>query len=137
MNLIEYDNNKLIDFYMECGIEFAEDKGYLSDKVNSYALFDDDNNFIGAVSFSIYKGLKYIEAVAVKESFRNKGYGRYLLDFAINELGTPIYLVSKTHDFFLHYGFVLDNTTDLLDQNCKRCEFYNVTCFPKVMVYKK
>lgn len=38
-------------------------------------------------------------------------------------------------NFYIENGFVYDNA-DLIDKECKTCEEYNVTCFPKVVVYK-
>ncbi len=60
-----------------------------------------------------------------------------LIDFYIKnglEL-KPIYAISKVDEFYLKNGFVYDNT-DLISEECKTCEEYNITCFPKVVAYK-
>ncbi len=38
-------------------------------------------------------------------------------------------------EFYLKNGFVYDDA-DLIDKECKTCEEYNITCFPRVVVYK-
>jgi hypothetical protein len=55
---------------------------------------------------------------------------------AIEEIGTPVYAISKHDKFYLDYGFQYDDA-DLIDNECKTCSEYNVICFPKVMVYVK
>ena len=131
MKLIEYDPNQLIDFYIENGLEF-DNNNYFGTNVKSFVLLD-ENNVIGAVSFSKYKNVNYIEAIAVNKLYRNKGYGKSLLDKVIDEVNKPLYLISKNDQFFLKYGFKYDNLY-LINKECKTCEKYNVSCFPKVMV---
>ena len=57
------------------------------------------------------------------------------IEKALNELQKPIYTISKTDNFFLKNGFTYD-TADLIGKECKTCDEYNITCFPKVMMYK-
>lgn len=90
----------------------------------------------GAISFSKYKNKNYIEAVAVDKLYRKKGYGRKLLDKAIDEMGAPVYAISKHDKFYLDYGFQYDDAY-LIDNECKTCSEYNITCFPRVMVFTK
>ena len=110
--------------------------------VSTYDIFKYSIKFItwfvsssGKVSISLYKDKNFIEALAVDEKCRRKGYGKILLEKAIKELGKPVYTISKVDEFYLKNGFVYDNA-DLIDKECKTCEEYNVTCFPKVVVYK-
>ncbi len=135
MKCVLYDNNLLINFYKENGLEFDNNKKYFGSNVKSYALVDKEK-IIGAISFSMYKNKSFIEAIAVDKSFRKKGYGRLLLDKAIEEIDSPIYLISKNNKFYLDYGFKYDDS-DLIDKECKTCSEYNITCFPKVMVFTK
>ena len=125
MNLVEYNNDLLVKFYAQNGLEIDENKKYFGTDVKSFVLLEGEK-VIGAISFSKCKNKNYIEAVAVDKSYRKKGYGRKLLDKAIEEMGTPVY----------DYGFQYDDA-DLIDNECKTCSEYNVTCFPKVMVYVK
>lgn len=134
MEFIEYNNEVLIGFYIENGLEFNENKGYFGNHIKSFALLENEK-IIGAVSISIYKNKKFIEALAVDKDYRNKGYGKLLLEKAIKELKSPVYTISKVDKFYLKNGFVYDNA-DLIDKACKICSEYNVTCFPKVVVYK-
>ena len=84
------------------------------------------------MSISIYKEKSFIEALAVNKEYRNKGYGKLLIETAIEK---PVYTISKVDEFYIKNGFVYDNA-DLIDKECKTCDEYNVTCFPRVVVYK-
>lgn len=95
----------------------------------------ENEKIIGAVSISIYKEKSFIEALAVYKEYRNKGYGKILIEKAIEKLEKPVYTISKVDKFYLKNGFVYDNA-DLIDKECKTCDEYNVTCFPRVVVYK-
>lgn len=132
---VKYNNDKLIGFYVENGLEFDENKGYFGNNINSLAIVV-NGEIVGAVSFSIYKNNSFIEALAVDRKYRKKGYGKILLKKAIEQLNGDIYTISKADKFYLENGFNYSNE-DLIGNECKICEEYNVTCFPKVMVYKK
>ena len=134
MKLIEQDSISLIDFYRENGLEFDENKGYFGSNVKSFALLEAEK-LIGEITISNYQDKSFLEALAVDTQYRKKGYGSILLDKAIKELKKPIYTISKTDDFYLKNGFVYDNA-DLIGEECKTCNEYQVTCFPKVMVYQ-
>lgn len=131
----EYDNNKLIDFYVKNELEFDEEKGYFRENVKSLVILE-NNKIIGAVSISVYKGKSFIEALAVDKKYRGKGYGKLLIKKAIDMLDGDIYVISKVHDFYLKNGFKYSDA-DLLGKGCKTCQEYNVTCFPKVMIYER
>ena len=134
MIIIKYDNKTLIDFYIENGLEYDENKGYFGTGVESFALLENEK-IIGAFSISIYKNKSFIEALAVDKEYRNNGYGRLLIGKAIEKLEKPIYTISKADEFYLKNGFVYDDL-DLIGRECKTCDNYNITCFPKVMVYR-
>ena len=134
MKLEKYDNESLINFYIENGLEFDENKKYFGINIRSFALVEKEK-VIGAVSISIYKGKSFIEALAVDKNYRNKKLGELLVKKAIEELEKPIYTISKANEFYLKNGFVYSNE-DLIDKECKNCREYNVTCFPKVVVYE-
>lgn len=134
MKLKKYDNECLINFYIENGLEFDESKKYFGINIRSFALIK-NGEIIGAVSISIYKGKSFIEALAVDKNYRNKKLGKLLVKKAIEELEKPIYTISKANEFYLKNGFVYSNE-DLIDKECKNCREYNVTCFPKVVVYE-
>ena len=134
MKFDKYDNDSLINFYIENGLEFDEKKNYFGTNVKSFVIVE-NKKIKGAVSISLYKDKKFIETLAVDEKYRCKGYGKTLLEKAIKELEKPVYTISKVDEFYLKNGFVYDNA-DLIDKECKTCEEYNVTCFPKVMIHK-
>ena len=134
MKFEKYDNESLINFYIENGLEFDENKKYFGINIKSFALIE-NGKIIGAVSISIYKGKSFIEALAVDKNYRNKKLGKLLVKKAIEELEKPIYTISKANEFYLKNGFVYSNE-DLIDKECKNCREYNVTCFPKVVVYE-
>ena len=134
MNIIEFNSNNLINFYIENGLEFDTNKGYFGENVKSFTILE-NKKVIGALSISKYKSKNFIEAIAVDEKYRHQGYGKKLLDKALKELSKPIYAISKVDEFYLKNGFLYDNA-DLIDKGCKTCKEYNVTCFPKVVVFK-
>lgn len=128
MEFIEYDNNSLINFYIENGLEFDENKNYFGINVKSFVIVE-NKKIKGAVSISLYKDKNFIEALAVDEKYRRKGYGKILLEKAIKELGKPVYTISKVDEFYLKNRFVYDNA-DLIDKECKTCEEYTELSFP-------
>lgn len=134
MKFINYDNNKLLDFYNENGLEFDESKGYFGKNIKSQVLIE-NKEIIGAVSVSIYKNKNFIEALAVNSKYRNRGYGKILLVKALEMLEKPVYTISKADKFYLNNGFNFDEE-DLIGRECKSCEYFYKTCFPKVVVYK-
>ena len=117
---------------MDMALEYA--KKYFGNNIRSFALLENEN-IIGAVSISIYKGKSFIEALAVDKKYRNRGYGKSLIEKAIGELEKPVYIISKVDEFYLKNGFVYSNE-ELIDKECKACNEYNITCFPKVVVYR-
>ena len=92
MEFIECDNQNLIDFYVRNGLEFDENKSYFGTNVKSFILKDNET-IVGAVSISTYMGKSFIEAIAVNVTYRNKGYGKMLLNKAIELLAKPIYVI--------------------------------------------
>jgi len=134
LKLVKYDNNLLINFYNSNGLEFDENKNYFGKDIRSFAI-KEKGKIIGAVSISKYKNKSYIEALVADYNYRNKGIGKLLLKKAIDELDKPIYIISKADKFFLKNGFEYDDS-DLIGEECKNCEYYNLTCFPKVLVYR-
>lgn len=134
MKIIEFDSNKLIKFYNKNEIEIDEDNNYIGNDIKSLVLCD-KNNILGAISYSKYKNINFIEAIAINKEYRNKGYGKMLLNEIKNKLNKPIYLISKNNEFFLKNGFIYD-TLDIISDNCKKCAKYSKICHPKVMIYK-
>lgn len=134
MKFDKYNNESLINFYIKNGLEFDENKKYFGTNIRTFVLIENEK-IIGAVSISIYKCKSFIEALAVDKKYRNKGYGKLLVEKAIEKLKKPIYTISKVDEFYLKNGFVYSNE-DLIDKECKTCSEYNITCFPKVVVYK-
>ena len=134
MKFVKYDNISLINFYRLNGLEFDENEGYFGINVTSFALLENEK-IIGAVSISFYKEKSFIEALAVDKKYRNSGYGKLLIEKAIEKLEKPVYTISKIDKFYLKNGFVYDDV-DLIDKACKTCDEYNVTCFPRVVAYK-
>ena len=135
MNIIEYDSNLLIDFYTSNDLEINDNNIYFGINLKSYVLVDNDK-IIGAVTVSKYKDVNYIEAIAVDKNYRNNGYGKILLDKVIDEFNDKVYIISKNDKFFLSYGFKNSNLV-LIDDGCKKCDKFNVSCFPKTMVFIK
>ncbi len=106
MEFTEYDNNKLIDFYIKNGLEFDENKGYFGDNIRSFVILENEQ-IVGAVSISIYKNKNFIEALAVAKEYRKNGYGKLLLKKAIQELAKPVYTISKADEFYKENGLCI------------------------------
>lgn len=136
MFIEKIDSAKLIKFYSENEIEIDLEHGYLGTNVESYVIIE--NEIIqGAITISEYANKSFLEAVAVCKEARGKGYGRELLKYAIGKLNGSVYTISKAHDFYLKHNFkFVKNMDEMIDSNCKVCEEYNKTCYPKVMVLK-
>lgn len=134
MDIKEYDSNRLIEFYLSNGLEFSDSKKYFGTEVKSYAILENDK-LVGAISVSKYKDKNFIEAIAVDKKYRNKGNGKKLLDKVLSLLDSPIYTISKNNKFYLNNGFKYTDE-DIIDNNCKKCNKYGKTCFPKTMKYE-
>ena len=135
MQLIEYDNNALIDFHKINGLEFTKEHNYFGKDIKSFVI-NKNNKVIGAVSVSIYKNKNFIEALAISKEYRHKGYGKMLLEKALQVPPIPIYTISKANDFYLKNGFVYSQE-NLIDKECKFCPEYNLTCYLRVMAYRE
>lgn len=94
MKLIEYGNNTLIDFYKINGLEFTKEHNYFGKNIKSLAIIE-NNKVIGAISVSIYKNKSFIEALAISKEYRHKGYGKILLEKALQTLHIPIIKMLK------------------------------------------
>ncbi len=134
MGIKEYDNNKLIEFYFSNGLEFNDLKKYFGVNTKSYVI-SENGKIVGAISISKYKDKNFIEAIAVDKKYRNKGNGKKLLDKVLSLLDSPIYTISKNDKFYLNNGFKYTDE-DIIDNNCKKCNKYGKTCFPKTMKYE-
>ena len=134
MDIKEYDNNRLIEFYFSNGLEFNDSKKYFGINTKSYVI-SENGKIVGAISISKYKDKNFIEAIAVDKKYRNKGNGKKLLDKALSLLDSPIYTISKNDKFYLNNGFKYTDE-DIIDNNCKKCNKYGKTCFPKAMKYE-
>lgn len=110
MKFINYDNNKLLDFYNENGLEFDESKGYFGKNIKSQVLIE-NKEIIGAVSVSIYKNKNFIEALAVNSKYRNRGYGKILLAKALEMLEKPVYTISKMDLFLMKKILLVENVS--------------------------
>lgn len=137
MNIIEYDSEKLIQFYKDNDIEINEEHGYYGTNLKSFAMIENED-VVGAVTISKYDSKNFIEVIAVNKDSRGKGYGNILLNKGIEQLDGDIYVISKEHDFYLKNGFeFIEGLEYMISDNCQVCEEYNKTCFPKVMVLKR
>lgn len=137
MKIIEYDSEKLIEFYKSNDIEISKEHGYYGTNLKSFVIIENEK-IIGAVTISKYDSKDFIEVIAVNKDSRGKGYGNLLLDKGIEKLGDNIYVISKEHDFYLKRGFeFIEGLEYMISDNCQICKEYNKTCFPKVMILKK
>lgn len=137
MEIIEYDSEKLIEFYKSNDIEISEEHGYYGTNLKSFVMIENEK-IIGAVTISKYDSQNFLEVIAVSKDSRDKGYGYTLLNKGIDQFDGDIYVISKEHDFYLKSGFeFIENLEYMISDNCQACEEYNKTCFPKVMILKK
>lgn len=137
MKIIEYDSEKLIQFYKDNNIEINEEHGYYGTNLKSFAIIENED-IVGAVTISKYDSKNFIEVIAVNKDSRGKGYGNILLNKGIEQFDNDIYVISKKHDFYLTNRFeFIEGLEYMISDNCQVCEEYNKTCFPKVMMLKR
>lgn len=129
------NHNKLIKFYKNNGIEIDNNNGYVFKPKVSY-IIEENENLVGAITFSDFENGILIEAIAVLENRRNNGIGKKLIKKVMDE-NDRIFLVSKVSNYFENLGFKVTNKYNDLLNRCKNCENFETTCFPKVMIYEK
>lgn len=139
MNIEKYNNHQeLIPFYVARGLEIEEE--FENTPIFSLIMKDEDN-MIGAVTCSKIDESFVIEAIVIVEEYQNKGYGRELLEKAINEIKNigegNIYLVAKNTVFFEKNNFeIIDREEAPSFAFCFVCPQYQIKCFPQAMKYQ-
>lgn len=137
MEIIEYDSEKLIEFYKNNDIEISEKHGYYGTNLKSFVMIENEE-IIGAITMSKYDSKNFLEVIVVNKNSRGKGYGYTLLNKGIYHFDGDIYVISKEHDFYLKNGFeFIEGLEYMISDNCQICKEYNKTCFPKVMIFKR
>lgn len=131
--IIEYNSIDLIDFYSSNGLEISKEHSYLGNELYSIALIE-DNKIIGAATLSKYHNKTFLEAIAIDENYRNKGYANKLIKEITKNIYEDLYTISKNHDFYLKRGYeIIEEDSDMISTNCKQCSEYLKTCFPIIM----
>lgn len=137
MELKKYESQKLIEFYKNNDIEISEEHGYYGIDLKSFVMIENEE-IIGAVTISKYDSKNFLEVIAIRKDCRGKGYGNILLNKGIEQFDGDVYVISKDHNFYLKNGFeFIEDLEHMISDNCKACEEYNKTCFPRVMILKR
>ena len=92
------DHKSLIEFYLECGIEFQSEE-YVGIPIFSYIVGTMDN-IIAAITVTRQNCDIIIDDLAVHKDYRHKGYGRMLLQKSIERIVSlenikQVYIITK------------------------------------------
>lgn len=134
------DHKSLIQFYLDCGIEFQSEE-YVGIPIFSYIVGTIDN-FIAAVTVTRQNSDIIIDDLAVHKDYRHKGYGKMLLQKSLERIASlentkQVYIITKEPKFFSKYGFNLIQRKDAPDFSiCFQCDQFQKKCFPSAMVKK-
>jgi N-acetylglutamate synthase-like GNAT family acetyltransferase len=141
-----YDYEKLVNFFIENGLEFDAEEIVSTDLIKSFSAFL-DMELIGSVVLAKREGRYIIDGIASKKKVRNMGLGELLLCLAEEEArkvnadktgeNTEVYLVARAPKFFEKMGYKeIDRGAAPTFFECFSCSQYDKTCFPKVMKRK-
>ena len=133
------NHDELTTFYFMYEFEIDMDWINTNNPVYSIAEFEDDK-MVSACTVSYRLGHYILDYIAVKVCKFNKGYGTRLIEKMLSwakEKGIEdIYLVAKAPEFFKKTGAMyIEDDVGYLDE-CRKCEYYNKYCSPKVMKYE-
>lgn len=143
LEIAEYmEHDELVPFYVSRGLEISEGN-FENPPIFSY-LIKENENFVGAITCSKLENIFIIEAIAVKEEYERKKFGIKLLNFALSKMkemnAENIILNAKNPIFFEKNGFVAMEKKEVPTNAysyCFSCPEYELSCFPKIMKYKK
>lgn len=131
------DYKKLMNFFMENGLEFSAEDPVPTYNVKAWEIYD-AGKLIAAAVLAKREGKFIIDGIAVEEAYRKENLGRSLMAEAGREAislgGDEMYLVARMPGFFNKLGFEQVDENDAPDFfECRTCPQYNVNCFPQVM----
>ena len=131
------DYDKLVPFFIENELEFAEDDPTPTDLVRCWEAVDKDR-LIGGFVLARRDGEFICDGIAVDPEYRKQDLGRRLLALGIEETlrrgGTRMYLVARAPGFFAKEGFeAVERDAAPVFFECLTCDQYGVTCHPEVM----
>jgi len=131
------DYPKLKELFIENGLEMSSDDPTPDDLVKSFKL-EDDGKLMGGIVIARRDGEFIIDGIAVDGAYREKEYGKKLLEKAVDEVkalnGESIYLVARAPNFFRKQGFntvAHEGAPDFFE--CRGCPQFGVSCHPEVM----
>ncbi len=132
------DYGRLVPFFIENGLEFAEEDPTPTDLVRCWDAFDGDR-LVGGFVLARRDGEFICDGIAVDRDYRGQDLGRKLLRRGIEETvrrgGNRMYLVARAPGFFRKEGFESvprEGAPDFFE--CFTCDQYGVSCHPEVMV---
>ena len=133
------NHDDLTTFYFM--YEFEIDMNWVKENNPVYSIAEMENDdIVSACTVSYRMGHYILDYIAVKVCKFKKGYGKRLIEnmllWAKKEGINEIYLVAKVPKFFEKTGAkYIDDNIGYLDE-CKKCEYYNTYCNPKIMKYE-
>ena len=132
----EYD--RLVDFFIENGLEFDGDEEVDTDIVRCYKVTTGADILIGAVVLAKREGRFIIDGIAVDPKYRKHKIGKIMLNKAVEVVkemnGSEIYLVARAPEFFRKNGFINvepEGAPNFFE--CRQCPQYGIDCHPEIM----
>lgn len=132
------DYDRLVPFFIENELEFAEDDPTPTDLVQCWEAVD-DGRLIGGFVLARRDGEFICDGIAVDPEYRKQEIGRKLLKLGIEETlrrgGSRMYLVARAPGFFRTEGFetvAKEKAPNFFE--CLTCDQYGVSCHPEVMM---
>ena len=132
------DYDRLVPFFIENELEFAEDEPTPTDLVKCWAA-EEEGRLVGGFVLARRDGEFICDGIAVDPSLRGQNLGRRLLRIGMEEAaargGSRMYLVARAPGFFRREGFtsvMREEAPDFFE--CLTCKQYGVSCHPEVMV---
>ena len=137
------DERPLVRFFIENGLEYAEDEEIATDLVKCWKAEEIEKDtgaarLVGGCVLAMREGRYICDGIATDPSVRGLRVGEHMLKTMLDEVkklgGDALYLVARAPGFFTKYGF----TSIMRDEaptffECFSCPQYGKTCHPKVM----
>ncbi len=120
---------------VEGGIILERSEDEIANAIRSYVIARDDDEIVGFCALYIFdSALGEIRSLIIKQSYRGKGIGRQIVEYALQEakeLGLKrVLALTYQRDFFLRLGFVEVPKEEIPDQkvwvDCIKCKHFPI-----------
>lgn len=133
---------KLIELFERSGLEIHQGTPTPEGLITCFELIEKESaKLLGASGICFQEGAYVLRCVAVEEAYRGKGYGKLLVDVAMEEArrhgAEQIWLTAKVPLFYEKFGYVtVPREKAPIKTTCGSCEQYHNGCESEVMVYR-